>query len=129
VDRLLGDGRSARGIALELGMSVYAVQRHAAKHLGRSIRAGNGQHPAEPSSADPLAELVSALRSRALTGDPQVAHQYRLSLLALDARQAVPPARTLTDEPEWHRLRERIVDALEPVPGALDALRRALGGS
>ncbi|MCC6856590.1 MAG: hypothetical protein IT189_11095 [Microbacteriaceae bacterium] len=83
--------------------------------------------PTTPPAGHPLDELVDALRPHALTGDPQVAHQYRLALAAqADARHATPSTRVLATEPEWLELRARLMAALEPFPDATRAVIKAL---
>lgn len=156
VNALLTEGRSARSVALERGLSEDAMQRHAMRHLRRPVeqalareRQGT-RHDLEPreevsrspahrsrervaaavGGADPLDELVDALREQALAGNPAIVHQYRLSLAAqADARHAIPPLRTLASEPEWVALRTRLLEALEPYPEATAAVVRALGAS
>lgn len=119
IDANLAEGRSARSIAHDLGLSEDALQRHA-RHRHRPTA-----ETVPNATADPLAELVDALRARALTGDPQVAHQYRLSLLALDARQAAPVTRRLEDEPEFIALRYELVRILDRFPDARRAVIEA----
>lgn len=109
------------------------MQRHAANHVSRPPAAPApevSQPPATaPSTADPLDELVDALRTQALAGNPAIVHQYRLALAAqADVRHAAPPTRDLASEPEWVALRTRLLVALEPFPDAVQAVRAALGG-
>ena len=135
INGLLLEKRSARSVAHEFGLSEDTVQRHAARHLARLSPPGGtaadplpvGNTPPEPPQRAPIDELVEALRPRALKGDPQSAHQYRLALQTqAEARNAAPPARPLADEPEWHALRSRLLELLEPFPDARAALRDAL---
>lgn len=134
INAALLDGRSARSVALEVGVSDDALQRHAANHLARAVAAigppvaqPRVRQADRPSPADPIDELVEALRPHALKGDPQAAHQYRLALQAqADAQHAAPPVRALATEPEWIALRTRLLELLEPFPEALAALRDAL---
>lgn len=123
INRLLGEGRSARSVAGEMGLSHRALQRHhAANHGGRTV-AGVPE-----SAADPLDELVSALRVRALAGNPADTREYRLALAAQSAaRHATAARRSLADEPEWATLRTRLLHALEPFPDARLAVAAALG--
>jgi len=136
------------------------VQRHAARHLSRAAairpveealareRQGT-RHDLEPREevsrspahrsrervaaavgADPLDELVDALRAQALAGNPAIVHQYRLALAAqADARHAAPPTRALASEPEWVALRTRLLGALAPYPEATAAVLDALAGT
>jgi hypothetical protein len=128
IDELLRSGRSARSVALELGLSDDAVGRHARHHLGRVPSTGSPRDRAVDPSGDPLDELVSALRVRALAGNPADTREYRLALAAqLDARHAVPPRRDLASEPEWTVLRAAILAALEPFPDARQAAAAAIG--
>lgn len=124
INAALAEGRSARSVALEHGLSEDALQRHhAASHGARHTAVP----PASPLPDHPLDELVDALRPHALTGDPQVAHQYRLALSAqADARNAAPPTRDLATEPEWLELRARLMAVLEPFPDATRAVIKAL---
>jgi hypothetical protein len=131
IDEVLASGRSARSIALEVGLSEDAVQRHAKNHAGR--------HRASPvpdaipmkskeTDGDPLDELVETLRPAALRGhNPALVHQYRLALAAqaaaVNLRVMTPQ---LTSDPEWIELRTRIVDALAPYPDARAAVVEAI---
>ena len=129
INALLADGRSARSVALELGLSEDAVQRHAQRHTGRGGPATR-PHPAAPATVatgDPLDELVDALRTQALAGNPALVHQYRLALSAqADVRHAAPPVRDLATEPEWIAVRTAILRALEPFPDARLAVAAAV---
>jgi hypothetical protein len=100
----LAEGRSAAAIAAEHGLSDDAVLRHKA-HLARRATA----IVTAPASGDPLDELVSALRRRALAGDdPSTAREYRLALSAQTAtRNATAPAVDLSTTADWLRLRDR----------------------
>ena len=140
VNAALAEGRSARSVALERGLSEDAVQRHAHRHTVRPIVAAS-RAAAVPSAAvatpgellaagDPLDELVNALRRQALAGNPALVHQYRLALAAqADVRHAAPPSRDLASEPEWRTLRAAILKALEPFPEARQAVADALGAT
>jgi hypothetical protein len=124
INALLADGRSARSVAMELGLSEDALQRHAANHARRNGRSSTVQ---PRNSDDPLDELVDALREQALAGNPAIVHQYRLALAAqADARHAVPPRSDLATEPEWIALRTRLMLVLEPYPEAIRAVVAAL---
>jgi hypothetical protein len=147
LNALLGHGRSARSVAVEHGLSEDAMQRHASKHVPRMGDAAQraARHPtlevdpragtplgtaSDPDATppDPLDELVEALRTQALAGNPAIVHQYRLALAAqADARHAAPPTRDLATEPEWMALRTRLLRALEPFRAARDAILGALG--
>lgn len=140
INALLGEGRSARSVAVDLGLSEDAVQRHAHRHVVRPIVAApeaaavpsaTAATPGDPLAAgDPLDELVNALRTQALAGNPAIVHQYRLGLSAqADLRHAAPPTRDLASEPEWRALRAAILQALEPFPEARQAVADAVGSS
>jgi hypothetical protein len=122
INELLRSGRSARAVAGEFEVSYDALTRHARNHLAK-------REPAPPpgSDVDPLDELVNALRVRALAGNPSDTREYRLALAAqADLRHAAPPRRDLASEPEWIALREAMLRALEPFPGARTAIVAAL---
>lgn len=129
VNRLLGDGRSARSVAREFGLSEDAVQRHARRHVANpanlSPSRGVRREPSEP-AGDPLDELVDALRAQALAGNPALVHQYRLALSAQAAIHAASPAMNYIDTAEWIALRTAIFEALQPYPEARIAVADAL---
>jgi len=132
INALLGEGRSARSVAVELGLSEDAVQRHAHRHVvaRRTTDAAPRRRPVAEAVADPLDELVDALRNQALAGNPAIVHQYRLALSAqADVRHATPPQRDLASEPEWIALRSKMLAALEPFPEARQAVADALGAT
>jgi hypothetical protein len=135
---LLGEGRSARSVAVELALSEDAVQRHAKQHAQRQVPVvptPAAQPPPKPTrnqpavpAGDPLDELVTALRVRALAGNPTDTREYRLALAAQsDAKHTAPPQRELATEPEWIELRTRMLVALEPFAEARAAVVAALG--
>ena len=127
INELLRSGRSARAVALELGISDDAVGRHARTHLGRVPAPGLPRSRAS-GPADPLGELTSALRLRALAGNPSDTREYRLALAAqLDAKHAAAPSHDLAAEPEWIALRTKMLAALEPFPEARLAIAAAIG--
>jgi hypothetical protein len=124
INELLRSKRSARAIAAEFGISYDALTRHARNHLAKPASTD-----APAATADPLDELVAALRTRALAGNPSDTREYRLALAALaDLRHATPPTRDLAGEPEWIALRSTMLRALEPFPDARQAVADALGG-
>lgn len=124
INALLRDGRSARAVAAELGLSYDALTRHARNHASRPLVV---RSVATEPSADPLAELVTALRVRALAGSDAASREYRLALLAREnARHAAAPIRDLASEPEWIELRARLLRLLEPFPDARLALAEGL---
>jgi hypothetical protein len=131
INALLAEGRSARGIAVERGISEDALQRHAKAHAARRAEAPRERRaaPEAPATtADPIDELVDALRGEALAGNPAIVHQYRLALQAqAELRNGAAPQRDLATEPEWLALRGRILDALVPYPDARIAVATALG--
>ena len=114
-------GATLASVAVEFSVSDDALARHARRHLvDRPSTIPAIGH-------DPLDELVSALRARALAGDPAVVREYRLALAAQsDVRHATPPTRDLASEPEWLELRARMLHALEPHPEARLAVVAAL---
>jgi hypothetical protein len=125
INELLLAGRSARAIAAEFGLSYDALTRHARNHVAKRAPVQN-RTPDAP--ADPLDELVTALRVRALAGNPSDTREYRLALAAQsDIRHATPPQRDLATEPEWIDLRTTLLDALEPFPEARQAVADTLG--
>lgn len=126
IDALLGEGRSVRSVAAELGLSEDALGRHAHRHGARQAKAA--RTPPTSALGDPLDELVGALRTQALAGNPAIVHQYRLALAAqTDVRHAAPPTRDLASEPEWLALRTKMLAALEPFPEARLAVAEAIG--
>lgn len=123
INELLRSGRSARAVAGEFGISYDALTRHARNHVAKRT-------PVPELTADPLDELVSALRVRALAGNPSDTREYRLALAAQsDVRHAAPPQRDLASEPEWIALRTAMLDALGPFPEARQAVADALGAT
>ena len=122
IDEALRDGSTARAVAAEYALSYDAVTRHARNHLSRRTATLNGH-----AGGDPLDELVDALRTRALAGDPVVAREYRLALSAQQAAaHAAAPLVDFTTTPEWTGLRTRLLDALDPFPEARLAVVEAL---
>jgi transposase-like protein len=122
VNEALAQGQSVARVARDFDLSPDALLRHARSHL-RSA----DPHAHAPAHADPLDELVTALRERALAGDPAISREYRLGLLAQQAAaRASAPTRDLASEPEWIALRTRVLEALEPYPDARQAIAAAL---
>lgn len=122
INELLRSGRPARSIAAEFTLSYDALTRHARNHVARPAIV-------PPSTGDPLDELISALRVRALAGNPSDTREYRLALAAqADARHATPPRRDLASEPEWITLRSALMVALDPFPDARQAVADAIAG-
>jgi hypothetical protein len=125
IDQLLLGGRSARSIALEFGLSIDAMKRHARNHV-RAAEAPptNGELPV---GADALDELVASLRLAALRGtDPSAAREYRLALAAQAERHAEAPPYEVVTDPQWTRLRAILLTALAPFPEARLAVANAL---
>ena len=118
IDVLLLEGRSARSVALDLGLSEDTMQRHHHRHVFAAAPL-NLDDARRRSAADPLDELVEALRSRALAGDVALSAQA-------DVRHAILPTRRLEEEEEWIDLRTRMLAALEPFPEARLAIAAAL---
>ena len=130
INERLAEGRSARSLAAELGLSHAAMLRHERNHTAsRATPAPSGSpHTAPRLVGDPLDELTRALRVRALAGNPADTREYRLALAAqLDAKHATPPSRALEDEPEWIELRTKMLTALWPFPEARRAVADAIG--
>lgn len=124
VDALLATGRSARGIALELGLPIESTKRHARSHT--THEPSNPQ----PTQTDPLGELVAALRGRALSGsDASQSREYRLALAAQAEQAAAPPTYDVLRDATWLRLRGLLLRALDNEPSArqkvMDAIREA----
>jgi hypothetical protein len=127
INGLLLDGRSARSVAIDLGLKSTAVQRHVRMkhHTIVTIPAKAVAKPTE----DPIDELVNVLRNKALnnSNDAAMVHQYRLALAAQkEAKSATGLVRDLATEPEWLTLRARMLKALEPYPDARVAIAEAL---
>jgi hypothetical protein len=133
INALLAEGRSARSVAVEFSVSEDALQRHAHKHATRQAAqttapATGAAGASDPTPSDSLDELVTALRIRALAGNPADTREYRLALAAQsDAKHAAAPQRDLATEPEWVNIRTRMLVALEPFPDARLAIVAALG--
>jgi hypothetical protein len=124
IDALLADGRSARAVARDFGLSYDAVVRHARNHRKANV-------PTEDAPGlDPLADLVAMLRARAFSSsNPAAAREYRLALAAQAAQRSAAPAYQVLEDPEFIRVRDIILAATAPYPevhGAIaDALRVA----
>ena len=131
INQHLAEGRSARSLAVEFGVSASAMLRHERNHTASraaSAPSGGKSLTAAVPSGDPLDELTSALRVRALAGNPADTREYRLALAAqLDAKHAAPPSRDLASEPEWIELRTKMLAALKPFPEARAAIAAAIG--
>lgn len=128
VDQLLAAGRSSRSVAIEFGLPVESMKRHARAHV--TDEHAEVPAPPPPSLGDPLAELLGSLRQPALAGkDASLAREYRLALALQQARHAERPTYDVLTDPEWIRLRSLILEALRPFPAALAALREALQGA
>ena len=130
LDEMLRSGISARAVATQFNLSYDALTRHARNHATKRapvLMAAPSALVTEPPT-DPLDELVAALRTRALAGNPTDTREYRLALAAQsDIRHAVPPQRDLASEPEWLLVRSAMLEALEPYPDAKLAVADALG--
>jgi hypothetical protein len=117
-------------VALEFGLSDDALGRHARHHVSRPAAPASSRPRAAEPAGDPLDELVTALRLRALAGSPADTREYRLALAAQsDARHSAAPQRDLAIEPEWLALRTAMLAALDGFPEARQALADALGGA
>jgi hypothetical protein len=127
INQFLLEGRSARSLAAEFELSADAVERHRNRHLPAGALGGFVSSRRARSTGDPLAELISSLRARALSGSDAAAREYRLALAAQsDAKHAAPPSRDLETEPEWIRVRSTLLEALWPFPEARVAAAAAL---
>lgn len=124
IDVELGRRRAARRVAAAFGLSYDALRRHARNHV--RTEPVPGQATAAPGTGA-LGELVAALRTRALAGDPAGAREYRLALAAQAAEgTSAPPAYDVRTDPEWLRLVAAMVRALRPFPEARQALADAI---
>lgn len=124
INAMLADRRSVASVAVAFGLGPDAMLRHARAHLDRSV---GGTSP-KLNGADPLDELVTTLRGKALAGDPGIVREYRLALTAQQAAQhASAPPLDLGATPEWVKLRSAILKALEPFPEARTAVAAAVG--
>jgi hypothetical protein len=122
IDQLLIGGRSGRSLAVEFGLSIDAMKRHARNHVVPSE-----ELPELPPGADPLDELVASLRTAAVTGkNPSAAREYRLVLALQAERRNERPAYDVVADPTWIRLRTVMLDALKPFPEARLAVADAL---
>ena len=123
INDLLRSGRSATSVARAFGLSDDSVGRHR-HHVPKA------PEPVPEATGDPLDELVVALRTRALAGNPSDTREYRLALLAQTAaRQSTAPVHDLAGTPEWIRLRTAMLAALEPFPAARIAIAEALAAA
>ena len=124
-----------RQVAAAYGLSYDAVWRHS-RHVTSTppVAAPTGTTtaaatpPPTASTSDPLAELVEALRPRALAGsDPSTSREYRLGLAALEARgTAVAPPFDLHADPEYIAVQTLLIKALDAYPDAKLAVIKAL---
>jgi len=122
INELLRAGESARSVAGRFDVGKDALLRHARRHVHPPVDIA-----LPPRESDPLEELATALRARALGGSDSAAREYRLALHDQQAaRHAVGPSRELASEPEWLDLRARILAALQPFPEARQAVADAL---
>lgn len=122
IDAALREGKSARSVGRQHDLGYNAVNRHRANHLLQAIDESTTDIDLAD-VADPLSELILALRRRALAGSDAAAREYRLALLAqVDARRAIEPKRNLIDDPEFIEIANKIIAALEPYPEARRAV-------
>lgn len=117
VDYQLAAGRSSASIAAEFSLGREAVKRHARSHL--TVAPG---HAEPPTDDDPLAELVAALRVRALAGSDNASREYRLALAAYQERTTERPTYDVREDPEWIRIRTKTLTVLDQFPEARLAL-------
>lgn len=137
INALLQEDGSTRKVAATYGLSYAATLRHARNHVARRQMGGTvtiadprtsfaGGVDIHSSVLDPLDELVSALRTRALTGDPSTAREYRLALATQTASKAVAPEYDVLADPEWLKLQGILLAALAPFPEARLAISTAI---
>lgn len=123
VDAALAAGRSARGLAIELGLGPESMKRHARHAKERAATPVAAQSP----GVDALDELVAALRTRAIGGDTAAAREYRLALAAqTDRSMGKTEPYNVDHDPEWIELRTLLYATLKPHPDAWTAVRDAL---
>src|SRR5215212_4900985 len=141
IDEALVSGTPYRSVAKRFELSESAVYRHKTEHL--PVHLLKAKEVEEVAQADDLLEQVRHLQGHTLdileraeeAGDLRTAlaaiSQARgnLELLGklageLDER----PVTNVSISPEWLELRAVIVGALEPHPGAREAILRALEG-
>jgi hypothetical protein len=127
IDALLQEDGSTRKVAATYGLSYAATLRHARNHVARG-QPSAPQPTGDPSASavDPLDELVAALRTRALTGDPSTAREYRLALATQTASKAVAPEYDVLGDVQWTTLRGLLLRALEPYAEARLAISEAI---
>ncbi len=108
IDAALIGGRSGPQVAAAFGLSPDSVKRHRRNHMTRAP-----ELPETPSDgSDPLGELTAALRLRALAGSDNASREYRLALAAMSQRGQERPAFNVLEDPQWIRLRTKVLDIL-----------------
>jgi hypothetical protein len=119
----LRSGRSARSVAIEFGLGEDSMERHR-RHLPSEAESN-----VTPTGADPLDEMVNALRPRMLDGHPSLTREYRLAIAdRAAAGRAAVPAVDLATTADWIRLRDAMLEALRPWPDARRAIAAVIAG-
>jgi len=141
IDEALVSGAPYRSVAQRFGLSESSVYRHKTEHLPAHLL--KAREVEEAAMADDLLEQVKHLQTHALdileraeeTGDLRTAlaasSQARGNLELLGKLAGELDERPVTNvlmSPEWLELRAVIVGALEPHPGAREAVLSALEG-
>jgi hypothetical protein len=139
IDEALVTGAPYRSVAKRFGLSESAVYRHKGEHLPAHLL--KAREVEEVAQADDLLEQVRNLQAHALdileraekTGDLRTAlaaiSQARGNLELLGKLAGELDERPVTNvliSSEWLELRAVIVGALEPHPGAREAVLGAL---
>jgi transposase-like protein len=141
IDEALVTGAPYRSVARRFGLSESAVFRHKTEHLPAHLL--KARELEEAARADDLLEQVRNLQAHALDilERAEKAGDLRTALAAItEARENLELLGKLAGEldeyavtnvlisPEWLELRAGIVGALEPHPGAREAVLSALEG-
>jgi len=141
IDEALVSGAPYRSVAKRFGLSESAVYRHKTEHLPAHLL--KAKEVEEVAQADDLLDQVRHLQAHALdilecaekAGDLRTAlaaiSQARGNLELLGKLAGELDERPVTNvlvSPEWLELRAVIVGALEPHPGAREAVLGALEG-
>ena len=135
---------SLRKIAVSHGLHPGATLRHKRNHLAagivreeQAIQRVSGQIVGHHGT---ITEELQALRAKAddLLGKAEADKDWKTALLAVrEMRQLIESYERITTDrramaqdvaqsPSWRRLQSRLVEALRPVPGAIEALQSAI---
>ena len=139
IDKLLINGHALRKIADQFKLSYASVRRHKMTHIPAKL---SKSHDAETATkADALLADLLDLRRRALAALDQAesmidlratapllgqARQVMETLLEVRGELDRKTTVTVTMDPEWHRLKTQIMNALEPYPEAKQAVIKTL---